>query len=96
MFDSTKICGSKSNGTERLKNFGRLEKVLFAGYLKISFFPKVAEDILRKTEETKEVNKQTKLEIKTHLKNILCFPVSATEKTRNGSEAFLFYWCFQP
>ena len=64
MFDSTKICNSKSNGTGKLKNFSRLEEVLFAGYLKISFFPKVPEDILRKTEEAKEVNKK-----KTRTKN---------------------------
>lgn len=66
MFDLTKICGSKSNGTGKLKNFGCLEEVLFAGYLKISFSPKVPEDILCKTEEAKEVNKtKKKLEQKT-------------------------------
>ena len=60
MFDSTEVCGSKSNGTEKLKKFGRLEEVLFAGYLKISFFPRVPGDVLRKTGETKEVNKKKK------------------------------------
>ena len=60
MFDSTEVCGLKSNGTEKLKKFGRLEEVLFAGYLKISFFPQVPGDILRKTGETKEVKKNKK------------------------------------
>ena len=96
MFDSTEVCGSKSNGTEKLKKFGRLEEVLFAGYLKISFFLQVPGDVLRKTGETKEVNKKNK---KKNSKNrlilkILCFPVSA-ERPEN-SDNFCPIWCFQP
>ena len=94
MFDSTEVCGSKSNGTEKLKKFGRLEEVLFAGYLKISFFLQVPGDVLRKTGETKEVNKKNKkkkLEKQTDPKNTMLSGICG--KTRKFRQ-FLSYLVF--